>query len=177
MKPGAIYRFGVKRGDYPFSSSAWKPHVQSLHAYEVWVENIFTDPSFRRILKRRRCFFPSISRDRSWIEVMLSRWYPNTHTYVSDASEYDGGDGSNSCFDFRKRQDCASLAGSSFKDKTPDMWVRMERTRVKDLVKCTTQHPNKLVQLAIVSELRRMEIGPWKIKSTSIVDQFKLYLA
>ncbi|KAH7853922.1 hypothetical protein Vadar_008146 [Vaccinium darrowii] len=94
LDPTDVYRFGIERGDYPFSNVAWKSHVQSPRAYELWVEEILDDPTFAGILESAQVSLAictsmraNITRDRNWLEVMLSRWCPTTHTFVATWGE------------------------------------------------------------------------------------------
>ncbi|KAH7848653.1 hypothetical protein Vadar_005728 [Vaccinium darrowii] len=90
LDPTDVYRFGVERGKYPFFNVAWKSHVQSPRAYKLWVQEILTNPTFAGILESAQVSLAictslraNITRGRNWLEVMLSRWWPTTHTFIA----------------------------------------------------------------------------------------------
>ncbi|KAH7851959.1 hypothetical protein Vadar_018865 [Vaccinium darrowii] len=93
VDPIAVYRFGIEKGEYPFSTVQCK--FQSVRIYETWTGEILGDPGFHELLKTAQVYIAiasslrtNVSRDKSWVDVMISRWCSVTHTFLATWGEF-----------------------------------------------------------------------------------------
>ncbi|KAG5528020.1 hypothetical protein RHGRI_028826 [Rhododendron griersonianum] len=89
IPPCSVLRFRVERGDIPSCFVNYEAVSQAPVHWGDWVEAILGNPESVRILSSSRALEPirlsielSIRRNNANIELMVSRWSKDTHTFV-----------------------------------------------------------------------------------------------
>lgn len=89
IPPSSVLRFQVERGDIPSCFINYKATFQAPVHWRDWVEAVLANPDSVQILRASRALEPirlfaelSIRKNNTNIDLMVSRWNKDTHTFV-----------------------------------------------------------------------------------------------
>ncbi|KAF7151917.1 hypothetical protein RHSIM_Rhsim02G0094500 [Rhododendron simsii] len=87
--PSSVLRFRVERGDIPCCFVNYEAVSQAPAHWGDWVESVLSSPNFVHALRASRALEPvrlstelSIRKNNTNLDLMISRWSKDTHTFV-----------------------------------------------------------------------------------------------
>ncbi|KAF7130558.1 hypothetical protein RHSIM_Rhsim10G0033900 [Rhododendron simsii] len=87
--PSSVLRFRVERGDIPYYFVNYEAVSQAPAHWGDWVESVLSSPDFVHALRASRALEPvrlstelSIRKNNTNLDLMISRWSKDTHTFV-----------------------------------------------------------------------------------------------
>ncbi|KAF7153493.1 hypothetical protein RHSIM_Rhsim01G0166800 [Rhododendron simsii] len=87
--PSSVLRFRVERGDIPCCFVNYEAVSQAPAHWGDWVESVLSSPDFVHALRASRALEPvrlstelSIRKNNTNLDLMISRWSKDTHTFV-----------------------------------------------------------------------------------------------
>ncbi|KAF7116967.1 hypothetical protein RHSIM_RhsimUnG0008800 [Rhododendron simsii] len=87
--PSSVLRFRVERGDIPYCFVNYEAVSQAPAHWGDWVESVLSSPDFVHALRASRALEPvrlstelSIRKNNTNLDLMISRWSKDTHTFV-----------------------------------------------------------------------------------------------
>ncbi|KAF7121522.1 hypothetical protein RHSIM_Rhsim13G0108400 [Rhododendron simsii] len=89
IPPSSILRFRMERGDVPCCFVNYEAVSHSPAHWSDWVESVLSNPDLVHTLKASRALWPirlsaelSIRKNNINLDLMVSRWSKDTHTFV-----------------------------------------------------------------------------------------------
>ena len=92
--PDSVIRFGIERGDHPYSFPNFEYCVRSPPSIELWAKHVLEQLDYVERLRSagvlhamRNSLEMKVDRDLSWIDTAISRWSCDSHTFITSWGE------------------------------------------------------------------------------------------